>query len=134
MTDSIGWEPPNQSVFLNLTECVWRASESDQPTSPRLLRALRVRQPGQALIGQHRFPFSIEVPKQVSLPGCNEPTVLPASFNENGFRYSVEYTIGVQARRTGLSADNSYVTLFSSAALRAEADRGFLNRSCTALQ
>jgi hypothetical protein len=127
------WGVPTRSIFLNLTECVWHASESDQPTSPRLLRALRVRQPGQALTGHHRFPFSFEVPEKVSLPESNEPTVLPASFNESGVRYSVEYTIAVQARRTGLSADSWYVSLFSPGALRADAELGFLNRSRTAL-
>jgi hypothetical protein len=98
-------------VFLNLTQSVWQAKESEQRASPRFLRTLR--QPGQALSGQHSFPFTFELPEHIVLPDSHEnapPALLPASVDEHGARYAVEYSISVQLRRAGLSADSWYAS------------------------
>jgi hypothetical protein len=105
----LSWNSTSCSVFLNLTQPVWQAKESEPRSSPRFLRTLR--QPGQALLGQHSFQFTFQLPEHTVLPDAGEnarTTLLPASLDEHGARYAVEYSISVQVRRAGLSADSWY--------------------------
>jgi hypothetical protein len=128
------WNSVSRSVFLELIKSVWKADEPEPPTSSRLFRTLR--QPGQALTGQHSFPFSFDLPDHIERPDageCDALTQMPASFDEHGARYAVEYTIAVQVRRAGLSADSWCVSSFPLChSLINDFDAGYSNLSFTA--
>jgi hypothetical protein len=128
------WNSVSRSVFLELIKSVWKADEPEPPTSSRLFRTLR--QPGQALTGQHSFPFSFELPEHIERPDAGEsdaPTQMPASFDEHGARYAVEYTIAVQVRRAGLSADSWCAASFPlCCSLNNSGDAGFSSLFFTA--
>jgi hypothetical protein len=62
-----------------------------------------LRHSGEALSGTHSFSFSLTLPEHLD---DGHQTRLQASFSEHGARYAVDYSIAVQVRRVGLSADS----------------------------
>lgn len=116
-----GANPDQQLTFLDLSYPLWSQSEGD-PRSVNASRDINItfghvssvppaRFSGR-LLGQYTWPFSITLPKEVSVP-CGkgkQPQMfaLPQTFNERHAKGSINYEVSLRINRGKFQSDHRY--------------------------
>ncbi|KAJ7244041.1 hypothetical protein C8J57DRAFT_1365286 [Mycena rebaudengoi] len=117
-----GPDEHDRLVFLDITTPLWQ-KESDFPAPPS-----RASSSSAKLSGDYHWPFSVDIPKYVVLPGSAESGTrssrefrLPHTFLERGANVSVHYHLSVCISRRTFRADSELRTMFAYvAAIRPE--------------
>jgi hypothetical protein len=102
ITGHLTFDTTTRREFLSLRKTIWQAAEPES-TPPSIFKRILRQQPGSTLSGSQSFVFSLELPEHVDGP---EKWRLPGSFSEPRARFAVGYSVSVQVRRPGLSADS----------------------------
>ncbi|KAG6916057.1 hypothetical protein DXG01_008630 [Tephrocybe rancida] len=101
-------------TFLDITKTIWSKSNdiTHPSTHPTTSSNVHKDISGKKLTGDHFWPFTIALPKEVLLPSRTkrEPELfrLPESFHERHVRASVQYSLHLRLVRGRFRPDNKY--------------------------
>ncbi|KAJ7067171.1 hypothetical protein C8F01DRAFT_1247565 [Mycena amicta] len=90
--------------FLELKSVLWSKERGD-PRNPAM--------PARKLSGHYEWPFTIEIPNSVAVPGHRGSFRLPQSFLERRFPTSVQYVLVVHITRSRFHVNSRVQTIFN---------------------
>lgn len=104
-----GSAPGGTTAFLDLSETLWSKTMGD----PRNPEGSSAQKWGEKLQGDYCWPFSIELPRDVTLVAKNRPSGdvfrLPQTFLERFSKAGIQYKLEVRFTRSRLKIDNMWV-------------------------
>ncbi|KAF7312540.1 hypothetical protein MIND_00267900 [Mycena indigotica] len=90
--------------FLELKSVLWAKDRGDPHNSSL---------PAYKLVGHYEWPFTIEIPSSISVPGYAGSFRLPQTFLERRFPTSVQYSLVVHITRSKFRVNSRVQTIFN---------------------